>query len=73
MNKKLKILSQCCACKKVKRKEGHKHSNRAHMDEWGHHHEDLKKIHDEFCVLYSHTYCEDCAEDFIKKEFTKPS
>ena len=65
--KKQKFISQCCVCKKVRRKEGFRFTDRTHMDEWDHHEEDLKKLHEEFDVVYSHGYCEPCADKTIKK------
>ena len=66
MKKKEKFISQCCVCKKVRRKDGFKFTNRMHMDEWNHHEEDLKKIHEEFDVVISHGMCDPCAEDWMK-------
>ena len=67
MNKKQKFISQCCVCKKVKRKEGYQFTDKAHMDQWDHHEEDLKKAHEEFDVIYSHTFCDDCVGEEHKK------
>lgn len=68
MNKKQKMISQCCVCKKVKRKEGFKYTHRKHMDEWGHYHEDLKELHGEYELVYSHGLCEPCFETHYKKQ-----
>jgi len=67
MNKKQKFLSQCCVCKKLKRKEGFQYSHRKHMDEWGHHHNDLIEIAQEYELLISHGLCPDCFQNEIKQ------
>ena len=58
-----KIISQCCVCKRTKRKDEFKFSDRKHMDEWGHH-EDIPHIEKEFDVLFSHGLCEECYDNF---------
>ena len=60
MKKKQKMLSQCCVCRKVKRKEEYKFTDRVHMDKWDHHHNDLQVLNKEFDVVFSHGYCEEC-------------
>ena len=68
MKKREKFISQCCVCKKIKRKEGFKFtgSEHEHMDEWDHHEEDLKKLHEEFDIVLSHGFCEPCADEWVK-------
>lgn len=58
--KEQKLLIQCCVCKKWKRKEGFKFTDRKHLDEWGHHHEDLKELQKMFDVMFTHSYCDVC-------------
>lgn len=67
MKKKEKFISQCCMCKKVRRKEGYNDCHRKHMDEWGHYHKDLKEMHDEYDLLYSHGYCDDCGKEVMEE------
>ena len=67
MKKKQKMLSQCCVCRKVKRKDEYKFTDRIHMDKWDHHHSDLKVLNKEFDVVFSHGYCEECLEP-LKQE-----
>ena len=68
MKKKEKMLSQCCICKKVRRKEGYKYTHRTHMDEWGHHEKDLEELHKEFDVVLSHGLCEPCYDQHYKHQ-----
>lgn len=67
MKKKMKMLSKCCVCKKFKRKEGFIYSDRAHMDEWGHHIEDLVHMQDHYDIIFSHGYCPACAKIAMKE------
>ena len=69
MKKREKFISQCCLCRKVRRKDGFKFTGdkHKHMDEWDHHHEDLKEIHNEFDVIFSHGFCDDCGEKVMKE------
>ena len=66
MKKKEKFISQCCVCKKVRRKDGFKFTDNTHMDEWGHHQQDVEKAKNTFDVVISHGICEPCAEDWLK-------
>jgi len=71
MNKKQKFISQCCICRRVRRKEGFKYTNRTHMDEWGHHHKDIEELHNEFEIVYSHGICEPCFEIHYKGQLER--
>jgi len=68
MKKKEKFISQCCVCRKIRRKEGFKFTGdkHKHMDEWDHHEEDLKDFNKEFDVVISHGFCDPCAKEWIK-------
>lgn len=65
MKKKVKMLVKCCVCHKFKRKKGFIFSDRAHLDEWGHHHEDLAHMHLHYDVVFSHGYCPECAHKIM--------
>ena len=62
MKKRTKFISQCCVCRKVRRKEGFQFTDRTHMDEWGYHEEDMKKSHEEFDVVITHGFCKPCMQ-----------
>ena len=71
MKKRVKFISQCCVCRKVRRKEGFQFTDRTRMDKWDHHKEDLEKAHKEFDVVYSHGYCDICHEDVLEEAKSK--
>lgn len=58
-------MSQCCICKRIRRKKEFRYSDRAHLDDWGHHHEDLAHLHKNYDLVFSHGYCPSCYEKAI--------
>ena len=65
--RKEKMMHQCCVCRKFKRKDEYKFTNRAHMDEWGHHIGDLDELAKEFDIVFSHGYCDECVKPIRKR------
>lgn len=65
--KEQKLLTQCCVCKKFKRKDGFKLTDKKHMDEWGHYPEDLVELQKIFDVMFTHSYCDTCYKKVMEE------
>jgi hypothetical protein len=66
--KKEKIISKCCVCGKVKRKEEDAHNLTAHLDSWGHHEKDIQNHFHDHELKPSHGYCDECSKQ-VEKDF----
>jgi len=69
MNKKRKVISQCCVCRKIRLKEDFKvGDDYRYMYDWGYYEEEIKKLREKYNVELSHGYCDDCFEEWLQEE-----
>ena len=60
--KKAKYISKCCVCGKSKRKGENAQDFPSHIDHWGYHDEELERYYEDYDLIHSHGYCDECAK-----------
>ena len=58
--KKQKIIPECSVCGKSKRNKEDSHDFSVHLDQWGYHGEELERYYEDYDLIPSHGYCEEC-------------
>lgn len=65
--KKIKYVSTCCVCGKIRRHSTEQNDDAKHLDEWGHHMEEMQRYFSKYELVASHGYCNKCFEEAIEE------